>query len=61
MTLAGLNTKDPVKMSRGVVIVPDKNLNEVDANTYDVLVLPGGLGAANAFKEVCLHLETTFD
>lgn len=48
-------------MSRGVMIVPDKNLDDVDANTYDILILPGGLQAANTFCEVCSHLKQVFD
>lgn len=37
----------PVKCSRGVVLVPDALLEEVHEETFDLVVLPGGLGGAD--------------
>lgn len=45
--VAGL-TKDPVKASRGVVIVPDMTLEKaLQQNDLDMIVLPGGLPGAD--------------
>lgn len=41
VTTAGL-MPGPVRASRGVVLVPDALWDEVDADRYDWLVLPGG-------------------
>ncbi|CAH1772443.1 unnamed protein product [Owenia fusiformis] len=53
VTLAGLSGVDPVKCSRGVVIVPDTSLEKALAGgtTYNVVVLPGGNGGAKAMAE----------
>ncbi|EDV98159.1 GH22956 [Drosophila grimshawi] len=49
VTVAGLTGSEPVKGSRDIYIVPDKSLKQaVDAQPYDVVVLPGGLGGSNA-------------
>jgi len=43
VTLAGLESDQPVTCSRGVKIVPDKSLDEAaKEGPYDVVVLPGG-------------------
>ncbi|KAL7736723.1 hypothetical protein ACLKA6_015578 [Drosophila palustris] len=51
VTVAGLNGSEPVKGSRDIVIVPDKSLEQAIGQTYDVVVLPGGLGGSNAMCE----------
>lgn len=38
-----------MKCSRDVVVVPDVALEEVAQKDFDVVVLPGGLGGAEAF------------
>ncbi len=43
---AGLD-KEPVKASRGVVLIPDTTLDEVVNQTFDMIVLPGGLPGAD--------------
>ncbi len=37
----------PVTASRGVVLLPDKNLDDVLGEEFDMLVLPGGLPGAD--------------
>lgn len=50
--MAGLPDQSPVKCSRGVVIVPDISLSDVESTgPYDAMVLPGGLGGAKALAE----------
>lgn len=52
VTVAGLPDKNPVKCSRGVVIVPDVALADVPTlGNFDAIVLPGGLGGAKALSE----------
>lgn len=46
---AGLD-EGPVSCSRGVVLVPDTTLDEVESEEFDMIVLPGGLPGAD-------HLE----
>ena len=43
---AGLDSK-PVKASRGMVLVPDTNLDDALKHDYDMIVLPGGLPGAD--------------
>jgi 4-methyl-5(b-hydroxyethyl)-thiazole monophosphate biosynthesis len=43
---AGLDN-EPVKASRGVVLVPDTTLDKVINQTFDMIVLPGGLPGAD--------------
>ena len=43
---AGLD-EQPVKASRGTILVPDTTLNEALKNEYDMIVLPGGLPGAD--------------
>jgi len=43
---AGLDAQ-PVRASRGVVLVPDVTLDEALQNDYDMVVLPGGLPGAD--------------
>lgn len=54
VTVAGLNGTDPVKCSRDVVVVPDVALSAIDKDSFDVIVLPGGLGGAKALAESSL-------
>lgn len=37
----------PVRASRGVVLLPDRNLDEVLGDEFDMIVLPGGLPGAD--------------
>ena len=49
VTLAGLEGPDPVTCSRGVVLVPDKGLDEAEGEgPYDLVACPGGSGGAKA-------------
>lgn len=48
VTVGGLDGTEPVKCSRDVVIVPDVALSSIDKDSFDVIVLPGGLGGANS-------------
>ena len=52
MTLAGLSSGAPVKCSRNVVIVPDKDLKDIKLDSFDAFILPGGLNAAKSFASV---------
>lgn len=47
--VAGLATS-PVKCSRGTVIVPDVSLEDVMADAFDMIVLPGGMPGAEHLK-----------
>ncbi len=40
-----------VKCSRGVVLMPDSTLDEVQEQTFDMIVLPGGLPGADHLDE----------
>jgi 4-methyl-5(b-hydroxyethyl)-thiazole monophosphate biosynthesis len=43
---AGLDDQ-PVKASRGVTLLPDTTLDDVNADEFDMVVLPGGLPGAD--------------
>ncbi|GLG96793.1 Protein dj-1beta [Gryllus bimaculatus] len=43
VTVAGVAGAEPVKCSREVKIVPDKSLKDVKKESFDVVILPGGL------------------
>ncbi len=47
---AGLK-EGPVKCSRGVVLVPDTTLDQVLSETFDMVVLPGGLPGADHLEQ----------
>ena len=52
---AGLDD-EPVRASRGMVLVPDTTLNEALKQQYDMVVLPGGLpGADHLDADVRIH------
>jgi protein DJ-1 len=42
VVLAGLDGADPVRCSRGLRVLPDKSLAEVEGSSFDAIVLPGG-------------------
>ena len=50
VTVAGVDGADPVRCSRGVIIVPDVALADV-TNDFDVLVLPGGAEGAQRLSQ----------
>jgi protein deglycase len=52
---AGLD-KAPVKASRGVTLIPDTTLDEVIKQSFDMIVLPGGLpGADHLNNDARIH------
>ena len=52
VTVAGLDSADPVECSRNVRILPDMSLDEaIKKGPYDVVVLPGGLGGSKRLAE----------
>ncbi|MEJ2620751.1 MAG: DJ-1/PfpI family protein [Candidatus Thiodiazotropha sp.] len=52
---AGLDDQ-PVKASRGVTLLPDTTLDDVNADEFDMVVLPGGLpGADNLDADPRVH------
>lgn len=50
VTTAGLDNR-PVTASRGTNIIPDTNINAVMDDTYDLIVLPGGLPGADHLRD----------
>ena len=50
VTTAGLDDR-PVQASRGVVLVPDTTLDEALQQSYDIVVLPGGLPGADHLRD----------
>jgi protein deglycase len=52
---AGLDAQ-PVRASRGVILVPDTTLDEVMSEPFDMIILPGGLpGADNLNRDPRIH------
>lgn len=49
VVLAGIDGKDPVTASRGVKLVPDEQWERLDLVSFDMIVLPGGMGGTEAF------------
>ncbi len=47
---AGLDDK-PVKASRGVVLIPDTTLDQVLTQSFDMIVLPGGIPGADHLNQ----------
>lgn len=55
VVVAGLK-EGPVTASRGVVLMPDRTLDEVLGNDFDMIVLPGGLpGAEHLDNDPRIH------
>jgi len=52
VVLAGLNGMEPVTASRNIRLLPDARWEELDLLSFDLIVLPGGLGGARA---LCGH------
>ena len=50
VTTAGLD-EQPVRASRGVVLVPDTTLDDALKKEYDMVVLPGGLPGADYLNQ----------
>lgn len=50
VVIAGL-AEGPVRASRGTVLVPDTTLAQVAAETFDAVILPGGLPGADHLAE----------
>lgn len=53
VTIAGLESTEPVKCSREVMIVPDTALSDVAQEQYHLVVIPGGDGGATRIAQVC--------
>lgn len=51
VVVAGLSGIEPVKASRGVVLVPDVALDDVLHQYFDLVVLPGGLLGAQLLRD----------
>jgi protein deglycase len=52
VVLAGLNGTNPVTASRGVRLIPDARWEALDLLSFDLLILPGGMGGAEV---LCKH------
>lgn len=50
VTVAGIDGADPVRCSRGVVLIPDVALSEVERD-FDIVVLPGGAEGAKRLAQ----------
>ncbi len=50
VTTAGLDDR-PVRASRGTTIVPDTSIDKVLDQTFDLIVLPGGLPGADHLRD----------
>ena len=50
VTTAGLDDQ-PVRASRGACLVPDTSIDKVLNETYDMIVLPGGLPGADHLRD----------
>ncbi|MDH3346232.1 MAG: DJ-1/PfpI family protein [Kiritimatiellaceae bacterium] len=47
--LASIDGDGPVTASRGVKLIPDAQWEKLDLSSFDMLILPGGLGGTQAF------------
>ncbi|MEM7200377.1 MAG: DJ-1 family glyoxalase III [Planctomycetota bacterium] len=47
VVIAGVDSAEPVECSRGVRIVPDVALAAIQAEAFDLVVLPGGAGGTD--------------
>ena len=52
VTLAGLNGDMPVNCSRQVKILPDISLDSIKTQSFDAVVIPGGLTGADLCANV---------
>lgn len=50
VTTCGLDAH-PVKASRGITIIPDTSIDNVIQQTFDLIVLPGGLPGADHLRD----------
>lgn len=50
VTIAGVNGKEPVTTTAGIIITPDIALDDVDKDGYDAIIMPGGEGYINLAK-----------
>lgn len=50
VTTCGLDDK-PVKASRGTTLIPDTSINKVLNESFDLIVLPGGLPGADHLRD----------
>lgn len=48
VVLAGIQGEAPVTASRGIKLIPDEQWERLDLSSFDMLVLPGGLGGTEA-------------
>ncbi len=51
VTTVGLDHQPVVTASRGTRIIPDTNIDAILNETYDLIVLPGGLPGANHLRD----------
>ena len=51
VVVAGVDGDAPVKGSRGVVVCPDTSLEAVTGETFDLVVLPGGMAGTMRLRE----------
>ncbi|CAJ0934336.1 unnamed protein product, partial [Mesorhabditis belari] len=51
VTIAGLNSSEPVRCARNTMIQPDKALSDVMDELFDLVVLPGGVDGSNHLAE----------
>ncbi len=57
VTLAGVDGPEAVLCSRNVKIVPDTSLESVSSETFDCVIVPGGLKGAEACATVSFQFE----
>ena len=50
VTTCGLDER-PVKASRGITIIPDTSIDKVLSQSFDLIVLPGGLPGADHLRD----------
>jgi len=50
VTTCGLDAR-PVKASRGATLIPDTRIEEIADETFDIIVLPGGLPGADNLRD----------
>ena len=57
VTVAGLAGEKPVKCARGMIVVPDKSLDDVKDKQFDVIVMPGGNQGSDLIAESIMVSE----